>query len=102
MSEEREWTPGAMWYAPNYDPSPEYIEDWLGKRPPLWVMVPARNTRGELIAFPFSPDGKATGSDHGWRVSGEPPRITVHPSINAIGAYHGWLIDGVLTDGITD
>ena len=34
----------------------------------------------------------------GWTITGEPPHLTAHPSINVIGAYHGWLKDGVLSD----
>lgn len=31
-----------------------------------------------------------------WDVSGEPPNITVSPSINA-GVWHGFITDGVMT-----
>jgi hypothetical protein len=33
-----------------------------------------------------------------WIRVGEPPNITVTPSINYVGFYHGWLRDGVLSD----
>lgn len=39
-----------------------------------------------------------------WTVSGEPPNVTVHPSINVTAPesmrYHGWLRDGVLSDDL--
>lgn len=33
-----------------------------------------------------------------WTVNGDPPNISVSPSINAVGDYHGWLQNGVLSD----
>lgn len=33
-----------------------------------------------------------------WTRTGEPPNITVSPSINYMGFYHGWLCEGVLSD----
>ena len=35
------------------------------------------------------------GTEQMWDVSGEPPNITVSPSINAIGSWHGFITDGV-------
>lgn len=42
-------------------------------------------------------DCPATGSDHMWDRTGEPPHITATPSIN-IGPerWHGWLTGGAL------
>lgn len=34
----------------------------------------------------------------GWQVTGEPPLITVSPSINLAGAYHGWIQNGIISD----
>jgi hypothetical protein len=34
----------------------------------------------------------------GWQVTGEPPLITVSPSINIKGLYHGWIQNGVILD----
>lgn len=39
------------------------------------------------------------GNPHAvWIREGEPPNVTVTPSINWIGHYHGWLHGGILTD----
>lgn len=45
--------------------------------------------------------GDGTGT---WDVTGEPPNITVHPSIESLPSlsrprWHGFLKDGVFTDG---
>jgi len=36
----------------------------------------------------------------GWTVHGEPPFITVSPSINIGGVYHGFIVNGVLGDDV--
>ena len=72
------------------DLSPEYWRDNAAKRPPLCVVLPSGDW--------FYVDSKCSGEDHGWTVTGDPPLITVSPSINAIGSYHGWLQNGVLSD----
>lgn len=33
-----------------------------------------------------------------WQTSGEPPNITVNPSINVEGVWHGWIQGGVISD----
>ncbi len=94
--------PGDMWFTPamlengfamGYQLSDEYKRDWAGKRDPLWVILPSGTW--------FCVDSRTTDGDgHGWTVTGEPPNITVDPSINAVGLYHGWLKDGVLSDDV--
>jgi hypothetical protein len=32
-----------------------------------------------------------------WIVRGEPPKLTVKPSINMVGSWHGWITDGELS-----
>lgn len=97
--------PGDMWYAPWYikedgSPSgllsPEFVRDWLGKRPPLVVCLP--NGEGLMVDSRYIKGGQV--QDHGWTVTGEAPNITVSPSINAVGRYHGWLQNGVLGDDL--
>jgi hypothetical protein len=36
----------------------------------------------------------------GWKVTGTPPQLTVHPSINYEGRYHGYLKSGVIGDDV--
>lgn len=42
-----------------------------------------------------------TGQHHGWRVTGELPNITIHPSVDVEGYYHGWITDGVIGDDLS-
>jgi len=117
--------PGSMWYAPWYTPwdhepdmnveekikellalpkekrflSSYYLRDWALKRPPIVVVLPKG---GEWCC-----DQVASNGD-GWKVTGEVPNITCHPSIgrgNPTGKttgyiYHGFLRNGVFTDHI--
>lgn len=100
---------GDAWYAPHLlDPAaaerasqalaPRYFRDWAMKRAPIIVAMPYR--RGPGIGAHFCIDGR-TWKDgkpgpEGWVVTGEPPLLTVSPSINIEGCYHGFLRDGVL------
>jgi hypothetical protein len=84
--------PHAGYYLEHYL-SAEYKRDWLGKRLPLFVCLPS----GDHFCVDSVADGAGEG---GWTVTGEPPTITVSPSINAPGRYHGWLRDGVLSDDV--
>lgn len=95
---------GDMWFAPGllepgkrfvgYTMSPAYRREWAAKRPPLLVRLP-----GQTI---FCVDACAWRGGEpygdGWTVTGEPPLITVEPSINIVGSYHGWIRGGVITD----
>jgi hypothetical protein len=50
---------------------------------------------------PFCIDGQTWNAgvhEGGWTVTGQPPEITVHPSINLGGTYHGFLQNGVISD----
>lgn len=66
-----------------------------GKRP-LTVRLPGP------VHFPvYGPvieHGRPTGA--GWQVVGEPPAITVSPSIHCRGVYHGYIRNGEITDDI--
>ena len=101
---------GDMWFddyklsdeAPPFmraDLSDEYRRDWQGRRPPLIVAVPSHRGLGWRL-IPIDEHYTRPGETHGWTVTGEAPRITVQPSINAVGDYHGWLVDGVLSDDV--
>jgi hypothetical protein len=60
----------------------------------------------ELPDGPWCMDGLASGDSTkaGWAVTGEPPAITVYPSINSQAGYrqgyHGFLTAGVLSDDL--
>lgn len=64
-----------------------YWQDWSDKRPPICVLCPGG---GEWCI-----DAKSNNGD-GWRVTGEPPKITATPSI-LLPNYHGFLKDGLFT-----
>lgn len=83
---------GDMWYEDSTDPG--YLAAvrhlaYLGKRP-LIVVLPG------LVRFPVY--GPATTTGTPWAVEGEPPLLTLTPSINVAGVYHGFIQNGVITD----
>lgn len=78
--------PGAMWRQPDYDRDGR--EAWC-------IVLP--NEAGLWWTTYL-----ADGTDQMWEVTGEPPNITVHPSINAgdnpgKGNWHGHIKDGEMT-----
>lgn len=91
--------PGMVWFAQakwadSASMSPNYLRDWKAQRPPLVIALPDGTT--------WCPDQcPAWGSnvDEGWKVTGDIPNISAHPSIGKPG-YHGWLRDGVLSDDL--
>ncbi len=36
----------------------------------------------------------------GWTVTGEPPNLTMSPSVNIVGSYHGFVTNGVIGDDV--
>lgn len=98
--------PGTMFYVPTdadmtqwpwYNTTPGHLSDYYHQhnagRRPLFVVLPGKELF--LIDGQCWKDGRRYG---GWEVSGEPPNITVSPSINIGGIYHGWLQNGVISD----
>lgn len=71
--------------------SDQYLAGAIDRRPPLWVILP----NGDR----FNIDGNVKGTTRGWNVTGDPPKLTVTPSIDCSPGYHGHLTDGVLSDG---
>ena len=65
-------------------------------RPPLKIILPN--------GFPFCVDSRVTGKTSGWDVTGEPPNITLSPSVNYgpgdPNGWHGFIKDGVMTDDL--
>lgn len=74
--------------------STRYLADRLSERPPLMVRLPGG------IDFCIDSRADCPGGEVGWQVSGEPPHITVSPSINVSGVYHGYLRNGEITDDV--
>ena len=69
----------------------QYFAQNAGRKP-LVVMLPGRTY--------FLVDGQcfsdAKGHYDAWTVTGDPPNISVHPSINVVGRYHGFITNGVI------
>lgn len=94
---------GDMWLAPylldgKYDnsifrPAAKYFQRNAGRQP-LVVRLPGTVDWG--VDGPPWKDGRPCGD--GWDVSGEPPLITVAPSINILGCYHGGIKAGIISD----
>lgn len=90
--------PGDMWPCPHYLDhgeegaafwlAPEYLRDNRAKRAPMTLALPG--------GAHWLIDGKASGTQSGWTVTGQAPKLTAHPSIHVVGVYHGWLKAGVL------
>jgi hypothetical protein len=83
-ADAEDWEPGRMWPRAVRLGDGTVCAGWwvilcdAGDRPVLWhTAIPAQN-----------------GSR--WEVTGQPPKITVRPSINVIGVWHGWITDGEL------
>lgn len=74
--------PGAMWFAGWYG------DNWRG---PDGRCLVVQTPGGYWVVDGPSKNGP------GWTRTGEPPRVTVAPSV-VIGGYHGWLRDGYLTE----
>jgi hypothetical protein len=72
--------------------SDEYIRERMAKRKPLDVMMP----NGDVFCI----DAAVSGKRDGWAVTGDPPNITVHPSINIVGRYHGFIKNGVISEDV--
>ena len=75
----------------------EYLSEYYhannSHRLPLFLVLPNNDL--------FCVDGQYWSRGHhygGWQVSGEPPLITVSPSINIVGSYHGFVQNGVISE----
>lgn len=76
--------PGAMWDAWWLEPKGEDGRHLVVKLPDGWE---------------WEVDGPSSEAPAGWERQGEPPEITVSPSIASPG-YHGFLVAGELTDDL--
>ena len=73
-----------------------YWANNAAKRKPIAVILPGKHYFC-VDQMCYSGTGGYSG---GWTVTGDAPKITVHPSINYVGSYHGYLTDGVITDDV--
>jgi len=82
--------------------SKQYNKDWLGKRPPLVVILPNGSS---FMVDSYYHNIEGNPEKEGWTVTGEAPNITLTPSINYSPSdrkfgYHGWLKNGVLSEDL--
>jgi hypothetical protein len=99
---DRDRVVGDMWYGKVPDPttmldpqswghlSPDYLAHRVG-RPVLWVELP----RSGAMCLDWMYQ-----SSNGWTRTGDPPNVSVTPSINCKGDYHGFLTNGVVSDDV--
>jgi hypothetical protein len=92
---------GAMWPmdAEDFDAWAErernqYLARGLN-RPPHFVKLPD-GSEFCIDSRAWTPDRGYYGE--GWNPVGEPPLVTLSPSINVQGRYHGYIQNGVITD----
>lgn len=101
-----------VWEPANPDRAPDGLEETELRNAPPGAMWDAYWMEGEgpdglyLVVktpdgFEWQIDGAASNAQGqpGWERQGEPPRVTVRPSIGTPG-YHGFLIDGEFTADI--
>ncbi len=91
---------GACWYEEaflNYKEaiSPKYLKYHVHRRLPLVVKLPD----GTCWCVDLRARNEAQGwYGDGWGVIGDPPNLSVSPSINIPGRYHGFIHNGILSD----
>ncbi len=83
-----DWEPGMVW--------PLMVGDGEAEGHAGYSVVLCRHTDAAGKEWPVVWHTKTPGAGPQWDVTGEPPNITVSPSINVIGIWHGWIRDGVL------
>lgn len=94
--------PGDMFYKPGMletSPRESFTDRYLAishTRPPLIVVLP--NGQWWCLDQRYYKHPQGYYGD-GWTWTGEPPRISVSPSINT-STYHGTLDNGVLSDDL--
>lgn len=93
-AQESQPSPGSMWFDDSqldrqFGLSPQFIANGFGRRSPLVVQLPDGNV--------WNVDQLAPEKEQGWRVTGEPPLISVdHPVVSE--GYEGTIENGILSD----
>ena len=86
----------ALWMETWFDGvAPRYVREHQHLRPPMFVKLPDGTDFCIDTRAYQHPQGHY---GDGWGCAGDPPNITLSPSINCVGRYHGFIRDGVITD----
>lgn len=75
--------------------SPQYFATHAAHRQPLVVELPSGH-----FCIDSSYIKKGVPQDSGWAVTGDPPNVTLTPSVNIEGSYHGFITNGVISDDV--
>lgn len=78
--------------------SAEYERERRFVRPPLLVFLPG--VGWWCVDSAYSERGQPVPSQASWSVTGDPPAVTLSPSVDLHGLYHGWIRDGVISDDV--
>lgn len=73
--------------------SPQYLAQHANRRPPLAVELPCGHFCIDSVTMNDGVPG-----DSGWAVCGDPPNVTLAPSVNIKGGWHGFIQNGVISD----
>lgn len=85
--------PGDMWFISRTSGADQLAPEHATRRQ-LVVCLPGP-THFAVYGPTWTKDG---AGPHGWNVVGDPPNLTITPSINCSGVYHGYITNGVITD----
>lgn len=94
MSSANALPPGALWLI---DPADKAADCCFGQPRPdgkHWQIMLPGGREWEMTG-PSWDKGKQGPA---WAISGTPPLVTAHPSINIPGRYHGFVQNGIVTD----
>ncbi len=62
----------------------------------MWWLDMGGGVKALVLRLPGHPHNAWYSDDQWWTWTGEPPNITVSPSLHIPGEWHGWVRDGVL------
>lgn len=91
-----------MWSAEGYPDrylSTYYDEHVRNKRPPMYLQLPCGTFVIDMVEMN---DGKPHPQRKGWTVTGNPPNVTLSPSVDVKGAHgwHGFITNGEISDDL--
>ncbi len=85
-----DWEPGMMWPLELLD------EDSAGYSVVLCRHTDKAGRNWPIMWHTRQPAAGTPGAR--WLVTGQPPNLTVTPSINVVGVWHGWIRNGELVE----